>query len=103
MGRYEFDLAAGKLALQTNWKYDSVQYFSTFNAPVDRERSRVIGDVRVSYEFGAMPIEAAFFVNNVTDRQYRVYNLDLSGPFGFTQQTFGRPRWFGGSLTYRIN
>ncbi|ABQ70956.1 ligand-gated channel protein [Rhizorhabdus wittichii DC-6] len=100
--RYEFAAGPGRLALQTNWKHDSRQYFSTFNAPVDREPARWVGDARVSYAFDDLPIEAAFFVNNLTDRKYRLYTLDLSGPFGFTQQNYARPRWFGGSLTYRI-
>jgi iron complex outermembrane receptor protein len=100
--RYEFAAGPGRLALQTNWKHDSRQNFSTFNAPVDREPGRWVGDARISYAFEDMPLEAAVFVNNLTDRKYRLYNLDLSGPFGFTQQTYARPRWFGGSLTYRL-
>jgi iron complex outermembrane receptor protein len=100
--RYEFDAGPGKLALQTDWKYDSGQFFSSFNAPVDFERARVIGNARISYAFENKPFEVAAFVNNLTDREYRVYNLDLSGPFGFTQQTYGRPRWFGGSVTVRL-
>jgi len=35
--RYAFAAGPGRLAVQTNWKHDSRQYFSTFNAPVDRE------------------------------------------------------------------
>ncbi len=100
--RYEFDAGAGKLAMQTNWKYNSSQYFSTFNAPVDLQDGYVIGDARISYEFANIPLEAAVFVNNLTDKRYLIYNLDLSGPLGITQQTFGRPRWFGGSLTVRF-
>lgn len=100
--RYEFQAGPGQLALQTNWKYDSAQYFSTFNAPVDLQRGRVFGDARISYQFDKLPLEAAFFVNNVTDKRYLIYNLDLSGPLGITQQTFARPRWFGGSMTVRF-
>jgi iron complex outermembrane receptor protein len=102
LARYEFTAGPGQMAVQTNWKHDSRQYFSTFNAPVDREPARWVGDARISYAFDDLPVEAAFFVNNLTDRKYRLYNLDLSGPFGITQQTFARPRWFGGSLTYRL-
>ncbi|WP_414902303.1 TonB-dependent receptor [Sphingomonas flavalba] len=101
LGRYEFDLGTGKLALQTDWKYDSTLYFSTFNAPVDRQSGRIVGNVRASYAFNDR-WEVALFANNVTDKAYRLYNLDLSGPFGFTQQSYARPRWIGGSLTYRL-
>ncbi len=100
--RYEMPLGEGKLALQTDWKYDSSQYFSTFNAPVDRQGGRVIGNARISYTSGDRNWDAAIFVTNLTDKHYKLYNLDLSLPFGFTQQTYARPRWFGASITRRI-
>jgi iron complex outermembrane receptor protein len=102
MVRYEFPVGPGALSMQTDWKYDSSQYFSTFNAPIDREPSRVVGNVRVAYATDDDHWEVAAFVNNVTDREYRVYNLDLSSTFGFSQQTFARPRWFGGSVKYNF-
>ncbi|WP_447725846.1 TonB-dependent receptor [Sphingomonas koreensis] len=102
LARYEFPVGPGKLAVQTNWKYNSTQYFSSFNAPVDRQKRYVVGDARVSYELDSAPIEVAFFVNNLTDTRYLIYNLDLSSALGISQQGFGRPRWFGGSLTARF-
>jgi len=102
LARYEMEMGDGTFALQTDWKYDSAQYFSTFNAPVDRQAGRVIGNARVTYVFGARKWELAAFVSNLTDKKYKLYNLDLSGPFGFTQQTYARPRWFGASVTRRL-
>ena len=102
LARYEMPVGEGKLALQTDWKYDSSQYFSTFNAPVDRQAGRVIGNARISYTSGDRNWELAGFVTNLTDKHYKLYNLDLSGPFGFTQQTYARPRWFGASITRRL-
>ena len=40
----------------------------------------------------------SFFVNNVTDKDYRIYNMDVSSAGGIDQATYARPRWFGGSL-----
>ncbi len=100
--RYEFSVGKGKAALQTDWKYNSSQWFSTFNAPVDLEAGYVVGNARASYTFDGGHWEAAVFVNNLTDKTYRIYNLDLTNPIGLTQSTFARPRWIGGSLTYRI-
>ncbi len=97
--RYELDAGEGRLALQTDWKYDSAQYLSSFNAPVDRQPGRVVGNARATYAFGDRKWEIAGFVNNLTDKKYRLYNLDLSGPFGFTQEAYARPRWFGASVT----
>ena len=98
--RYEFAAGPGVLALQSDWKYDSFQYFSAFNAPIDREPGRVVGNVRLSYTADGEHWEFAGFINNVTNKEYRVYNLDLSSSFGSSQQTYSRPRWFGGSVKY---
>ncbi|MCZ4339975.1 TonB-dependent receptor [Sphingomonadaceae bacterium G21617-S1] len=100
--RYEVPLGDGSLALQTDWKYDGAQYFSTFNAPVDRQAGRIVGNARATYAFADRRWEVAAFVTNLTDKEYKLYNLDLSGPFGFTQQTYARPRWFGASVTRRL-
>ncbi|MFA6031491.1 MAG: TonB-dependent receptor [Myxococcota bacterium] len=102
MARYEFGLGAGSLALQTDWKYDSSQFFSTFNAPIDREGPRAVGNGRISYAFDN-GIEVAVFANNILDRRYRIYNLDLSGPLGISNQAFARPRWIGGSVSFRFD
>jgi iron complex outermembrane receptor protein len=100
--RYEFPLGPGDFAVATDWKHDSGQFFETYNAPVDYEPPHLIGNVRVSYKPSGGHWEGAFFINNVTDKWYRVYNLDLSlSPLGDVNQTYARPRTFGGSLTYR--
>jgi iron complex outermembrane receptor protein len=98
--RYELEVGPGTLALQTDWKRNSSSYFSVFNAPVDREHAYWVGNARVSYRFNT--IEIAAFVNNVTDKAYRIYNLDNTSVIGATQQVYARPRWVGASLTYRI-
>jgi iron complex outermembrane recepter protein len=41
------------------------------------------------------------FVNNVTDKHFRVYDLDNSATLGSSQATYTHPRWFGGTFTYR--
>ncbi|HKR87606.1 MAG TPA: TonB-dependent receptor, partial [Phenylobacterium sp.] len=103
LGQYSFDLGPGEATIQTDWKFDSRQYFTTFNAPDDLEPSRTIGNVRASYAPNGGNLEFAVFVNNVTNRYYRVYNLDLASAFGMTQQTFARPRWYGVSASYRFH
>ena len=44
----------------------------------------------------------AAFANNVTDKEYRIYNLDLGAVLGLSNQTYARPRWIGGSVTYNF-
>ncbi|NML90661.1 TonB-dependent receptor [Sphingobium sp. TB-6] len=100
--RYEAEIGSGTLTLQTDWKRNGTSYFTAFNAPVDREPAYWVGNGRVSYRFNDSGFEIAAFVNNITDKTYRIYNLDVTNPVGITQQTFARPRWVGASLTYRI-
>lgn len=102
MARVEFPVGPGALSIQTDWKYDSGQYFSSFNAPIDYEPARVIGNARIAYKTGDQHWEVAAFVNNLTDKWYRVYNLDLSSTFGFSQETYARPRWIGASVKYSL-
>lgn len=47
-------------------------------------------------------IDAALFATNVTNKAYRVTQLDLYNALGFTAASFGEPRMFGGSLGYRF-
>lgn len=102
MVRYEFGIGSGTLALQSDLKYNSSQFFSTFNAPIDREPGYVSGNARISYTLDSKGLEFAAFVNNLTDKKYRIYNLDLSTALGLANQTFARPRWFGGSVSYHF-
>ncbi|HZU62917.1 MAG TPA: TonB-dependent receptor [Novosphingobium sp.] len=99
--RYEFPAGPGRLALSTDWKYESGQYFETNNAPVDFQPAHTVGNVRVSYALAEGKYELAAFLNNVTDRHYLVYSLDLSSLLGASTQTYARPRTWGLSLTAR--
>ena len=100
MLRYELDVGAGMLAMQTDWKYNSSHFLSTFNAPIDREPKYLVGNVRVSYALRHTGLEIAAFIHNVTDEEYRLTNFDLSSAFGLSQQAYARPRWFGASMRY---
>ncbi|MDE2351945.1 MAG: TonB-dependent receptor, partial [Alphaproteobacteria bacterium] len=76
---------------------------SVMNAPVDRQPAYILGNVQVSY----VPafnnnLELSFFVNNVTDQAYRIYNLDLSGLLTFNQGVYAPPRWYGVTLRYNF-
>jgi len=98
---YQFPVGPGQLTLGTDWKHESGSFFETNNAPDDYEPGRTIGNVRVSYAILDGKVEVAGFVNNVTDKWYRVYNLDLAGLLGSTNQTYAKPRTWGASVTLR--
>jgi iron complex outermembrane receptor protein len=98
---YAFPVGPGQLTLGTDWKHESGSYFETNNAPDDYEPGRTIGNARISYAILDGKVEVAGFVNNLTDKWYRIYNLDLSGLLGATNQTYAKPRTWGASVTLR--
>jgi len=96
---YSFALAGGTANVSTDWRYDGGSYFSTFNAPIDFEPGHLAGNARLSYTLSHWTVSV--FANNVTDKHYRVYDLDNSPTLGSSQATYTHPRWFGGTFTYR--
>ena len=97
---YTVAAGPGDLMLWTNWKYDSSQFFTAFDSLVMREKARIVGDVRVSYTIDN--VEASLFVNNVTDKRYRLFALDLALDQGSASNVPAPPRWWGASITYRF-
>lgn len=99
-GSYTFAAGPGEASIGTDWRYDGDFYFSTFNAPIDLEKSHLMGNARVSYSLGKFTLTA--FVNNVTDKRFRVYDLDNSLSLGSAQATFARPRWAGVTFGWKM-
>jgi iron complex outermembrane receptor protein len=92
--RYEWSMFAGTLSAQADIKWDDSSYFSAFNAPVDLEARHAITNARLGYASGSGNWDVAAFLQNVFNRQYRVYDLDLSS-IGFATPVYGPPRWWG--------
>jgi iron complex outermembrane receptor protein len=55
---------------------------------------------RVSFSSAGDKVQLNLYVRNLTDEEYRVYNLDL-GLLGFIEQAYGPPRQFGASVVYK--
>jgi iron complex outermembrane receptor protein len=97
---YDWNLQAGKLSAETDWKLNGSEYFSVFNAPVDKEEPDLVGNLRLSFDpVWNDHLDFAFFIKNVTNKYYRIYQLDESS-LSFNQAVYAPPRWFGGSVRY---
>ncbi len=97
--RYEQNVGRGAVAYQLSFNHQDDHYFDITNKELSKEEAYTLLDGRVSYEVDNW--EFAIYGQNLTDEEYRVYTFDFSGPAGFNQQFYGKPRWFGATVTYR--
>ena len=101
--RYAQPVYKGELAGVLSFNYQGEHFFDITNSDISREDGYFLLDARLSYVMGDQnQIEFAVFGKNLTDKEYRVYTFDFTGPAGFNQQFFGPPRWFGGSVALRF-
>ena len=100
--RYEWPAFSGNLAVQAWANYQDELFFDIQNSPVSLEDGYTVGNLRVSYAGQDDRWELAAFVNNVTDEEYLSYTFDFTGTFGFNQQSYGAPRWYGVSFQYNL-
>lgn len=92
--RYEFGLGAGTAALQADFNFSDGFCFSVLCAPLDREESYVVSNLRAEYAFPGDRWSIAAYVTNVSGEEYRIYSLDLSG-LGLANDAYAPPRMFG--------
>ena len=100
VARYEWAIPSGKLALEADTKWNAHEYLELLNAPVDYQPSYALSNARFTYSNDDGHWELSGWVKNLADKQYRVYNLDLSA-LGFDQGVYGPPRTYGATFNYR--
>lgn len=101
--RYEWEVGDGSLAVQADATYRSEHMFALSELDNVTEDGYVVSNASITYTSANDKWIASVFVNNLTDKEYLVQTFDLStdAVFGITEQYYGRPRWWGASLTYR--
>jgi iron complex outermembrane receptor protein len=100
LARYEWPTSVGTWSASVDGKWNASQWLENVNAPVDFQPSYAVADVHVGYA----PNERLSFdawVKNLSNKYYRVYNLDLSG-LGYNESVYGPPRWEGITVSYRF-
>ncbi|MCW2337054.1 iron complex outermembrane receptor protein [Sphingobium sp. B2D3A] len=95
------NVLGGTLGLQGDIAYKGVQYFDAFNSPSQREAAYALSNVRLSWTDASDSLTLAVFAENVTDKRYRTAAFDLAF-LGMATEVWGRPRWIGGSISYRF-
>ncbi len=102
VARYEWPMFGGLGSIEADGKWNSRQYLELINAPVDLQSSYALINGRIGFGSTDGKWEAAAFVKNAANKQYRMYNLDLSGFIGVNQGVYGPPRLFGAEFRYRF-
>ena len=82
--------------------YDYQDYKGFFLAGLTQvvQSSYALTNARFTYSNEGGHWELSGWVKNLADKQYRVYNLDLSA-LGFDQGVYGPPRTYGATFNYR--
>jgi iron complex outermembrane receptor protein len=93
--------ADGKMSLQLDASNSSSVYFDNLNSPALREGGHTLTDLRLGWASADQHWQLAGFVDNLTDRRYRLYAFDLTSLLGYVQELYNKPRTFGASLLYQ--
>jgi iron complex outermembrane receptor protein len=101
--RYEWPMLGGVMAVQADTVYRDEHYFALTGAETVEEDGYWLTNASVTWSTEDRRWEGKVFVNNLGDTEYLVQTFDLSGTdvFGLTEQYYGRPEWWGASVTYR--
>lgn len=91
----------GTLGLHGDISYKGSQYFDAFNSPSQKESPYALANIRVSWTDQSEAVTVALFAENVTNTYYRTAAFDLAF-LGMATEVWGKPRWMGGSVTYRF-
>lgn len=100
LGRYEWAMFGGNMAVQMDFRIVGDQYFDIANNPITKEDTYVVGNGRLSWTDASDAWQVALWVKNIGDTGYRTYAIPVTS-LGFTQQMIGTPRWIGGTVSYR--
>jgi iron complex outermembrane receptor protein len=94
--------SAHAITLGTDWRYNSLFRLNalTQNNPEFDVRKNWVGNVRASVAFNDDRIVGTVFVNNVTDKHYKIHTLPASN--GSFKRYLGDPRTYGVTLTTRF-
>jgi iron complex outermembrane receptor protein len=101
VAHYQWSIPGGQMSVEADAKWNDDQYLELVNNPDDYERAYIVTNARVGFMTGDGHWSLTAYVNNLADRYYRIYNLDLAGFLGIDQSVYGPPRTFGATFRYQ--
>jgi iron complex outermembrane receptor protein len=100
LARYEWPAFGGKAAVQGDFNYSDRFYYNIRNFDSQKYDAYVVGNLRVSYTTQDDRWTLAGFVNNLANEKYGVIGFDLATLCGCNEDYYGKPRWFGVTLSF---
>lgn len=102
VARYEWPFIGGQFSVEADGKYSTYQYLELVNSPVDYQPGYLVANSRVGWTSSDGRWEAYGFVKNMTDKQYRIYNLDVASLIGSNQSVYAPPRTYGATVRFHF-
>ena len=96
-------VAGGKITFGVDGSYTSDFYHNLRNFDANLLDGYTLFNARIGWEDDAQRFRLAAFVNNLTDKRYKTVGYDLSTLCGCTEESYGRPRWWGLSAGFSFN
>lgn len=88
-------VAGGSLTFGADASYTSGFYHNLRNFDANWLSGYALFNARIGWEDEAEKFRLSFFVNNIGDKRYKTVGYDLSTLCGCTEESYGRPRWWG--------
>ncbi|HTJ62750.1 MAG TPA: OmpA family protein [Alphaproteobacteria bacterium] len=93
----------GPISVDVTWSYSTHQALAVLVDPMGNQSAYRTLDLHLAWDdiFG-QPIDAQFFMTNVTDNEYRIGGFPVGTSLGFDAFVWNEPQMFGFSLKYRF-
>jgi iron complex outermembrane receptor protein len=97
LARYELpgQIEGGNWAAQVTAHYQSDSYFNIRNFAADDMAGYTTFNAQLDWTSADTRWGVTLFVNNLTDKVYKVGGFDLATLCGCNEESYGKPRWFG--------
>ncbi|ABQ70519.1 TonB-dependent receptor [Rhizorhabdus wittichii RW1] len=93
--RYRVPVGFGQVYAQVDASYSGRFYYSLTNFTSTRVNRYVIPNAEIGFTSLDGRFSLAAFARNFTDKRYIAVGADLSGFGGYSEQSYGNPRWLG--------
>jgi iron complex outermembrane receptor protein len=100
LGRYGWNSSAGRWSIQFDGVSNSKQYLEVTNGETSEEGAYSVLNAKLSFIAQSELWQIDAWVKNITNEEYRLYNLDL-GRLGATS-FYAPPQWYGVNIRFNF-